>query len=37
MQAGSPVVLEGAFEATGNKSFDTTCGGRSLPVIAPKR
>jgi hypothetical protein len=37
MQAGSPLVLEGVFEATGSKSFDTTCGGRSLPVVAPKR
>jgi hypothetical protein len=35
MRAGSPVELVEVFQVTGSKSFDTTCGGRSLPLIEP--
>lgn len=31
--AGSPANLTQVFRVTGNKSFDTTCGGRSLPAL----
>ncbi|MGD9719639.1 MAG: hypothetical protein AB7O59_00295 [Pirellulales bacterium] len=35
MTAGGTVELPQSFRATGNRSFDTTCGGRSIPAIEP--
>jgi predicted GH43/DUF377 family glycosyl hydrolase len=33
MRAGAPAAIEDEFEAAGSKSFDTTCGGRSVPLL----
>ncbi|MBI2827263.1 MAG: hypothetical protein HYX69_21535 [Planctomycetia bacterium] len=33
--AGSPARLPHVFRVTGNKQFDTTCGGRSMPALEP--
>jgi hypothetical protein len=33
MTAGQPITLPGTFRVTGNQSFSTTCGGRSVPRL----
>jgi hypothetical protein len=35
LSAGSPAKLPQVFRVVGNKTFDTTCGGRSLPALEP--
>lgn len=35
LAAGAPANLRQVFEVTGNKSFGTTCGSRSLPLLEP--
>jgi hypothetical protein len=32
-KAGAAVELPGTYRATGNQSFGTTCGGRSVPLL----
>jgi hypothetical protein len=33
LAAGSKATAHGVFRVTGSKSFDTTCGGRSVPAL----
>lgn len=35
LAVGAPANLRQVFEVTGNKSFGTTCGSRSLPLLEP--
>jgi hypothetical protein len=35
LTVGAPALLPQTFRATGSKTFDTTCGQRSLPLLEP--
>jgi len=35
LKAGKPVHLPQVFQVTGSKSFNTTCGGRSMTLLEP--
>jgi hypothetical protein len=35
LRPGAPATFNETFQVVGNKSFSTTCGSRSLPLLVP--